>query len=137
MKTNNFVFDTNCLVSSLLIPFCVSQRAITKAEQKGILVFSEETFTELKEVLVRSKFDRYLPLSIRLKYIIELEAGGKFIETTSNFTDCRDVKDNKFLDLAVDSRATCLVSGDKDLLTLSPFHQVPIITPADFISLPF
>jgi predicted nucleic acid-binding protein len=45
----------------------------------------------------------------------------------------RDVRDNQFLDLAVAAQATCIITGDPDLLDLHPFHAMPIVTPAQFI----
>ncbi len=133
---NKFVFDTNSLVSALLLPLSISRRALDRAAENGDLMFSIETLAELKEVLIRSKFDKYVLLINRLDFINKLQAEGTLIVTLSNFTVCRDVKDNKFLNLAVDSRATCIVSGDNDLLILSSFHNIPIITPANFISFP-
>ncbi|WP_419788833.1 putative toxin-antitoxin system toxin component, PIN family [Mucilaginibacter sp. X4EP1] len=35
-------------------------------------------------------------------------------------TTCRDPKDNKFLELAFAAEASCIVSGDQDLLILNP-----------------
>ncbi len=46
---------------------------------------------------------------------------------------CRDPKDDKFLDLAVNGQATCLISGDADLLALHPFRGIAILTPAQFL----
>jgi predicted nucleic acid-binding protein len=48
-------------------------------------------------------------------------------------TDCRDPKDNKFLELAISSGASCIISGDKDLLALNPFHDIPIMSAVDFL----
>jgi hypothetical protein len=41
---------------------------------------------------------------------------GEQIAIVSHVTACRDAKDNKFLDVAVNGQATVLVSGDDDLL---------------------
>jgi uncharacterized protein len=46
----------------------------------------------------------------------------------------RDVRDNKFLDLARRTgQATRIITGDSDLLDLHPFRRIPIVTPAQFI----
>ena len=50
-------------------------------------------------------------------------------------TICRDAKDDKFLELALNGRADIIVSGDQDLLTLNPFQGIPIVQPATFIRL--
>jgi len=44
--TNIFVFDTNSLISALLLPFSVARKAFDIALEKGILVHSRETFGE-------------------------------------------------------------------------------------------
>jgi putative PIN family toxin of toxin-antitoxin system len=134
MKTKRFVFDTNSLISALIIPSSISRLSLKKADQSGILVFSKETLIELNEVLIRSKFDKYVSLDDRLEYIERLESRGEIIETVSNFTDCRDIKDNKFLNIAYDSQALCIVTGDQDLLVLNPFNGLPIISASYFLN---
>jgi putative PIN family toxin of toxin-antitoxin system len=57
----------------------------------------------------------------------------RFIKVTTTVTICRDPKDNKFLELALEVNAACIVTGDKDLLVLNPFENIPIVTPADFL----
>lgn len=47
---------------------------------------------------------------------------------------CRDPKDNKFLELAVASNASCIITGDKDLLILHPFRNIPILNAFDFLN---
>jgi predicted nucleic acid-binding protein len=42
--------------------------------------------------------------------------------------DCRDPKDRPFLELASFARADALVTGDADLLALTPLFSIPIIT---------
>lgn len=46
--------------------------------------------------------------------------------------DCRDPKDDKFLALALEAGADCIVSSDEDLLVLNPYHGIPVIRPLDF-----
>lgn len=46
---------------------------------------------------------------------------------------CRDPKDDKFLELAVNGSASLIITGDKDLLALDPFRGIGIITPAGFL----
>ena len=43
---------------------------------------------------------------------------------------CRDPKDDRILELAVNGNATTVVTGDDDLLVLNPFRGIPIVTPA-------
>ncbi len=55
---------------------------------------------------------------------------------TETITDCRDAKDNKFLEVAVCGHADVIITGDQDLLALSPYRGITIITPRDFLTLP-
>ena len=57
---------------------------------------------------------------------------GEAVEPRIELKACRDPKDDKFLDVAVEGRADALVSGDQDLLILHPFQGIPIIEPAEF-----
>jgi len=47
--------------------------------------------------------------------------------------DCRDPDDNKFLALALDGHAECIVTGDPHLLELHPWRGIPILTPRAFL----
>jgi putative PIN family toxin of toxin-antitoxin system len=57
-----------------------------------------------------------------------------FIKITESVTDCRDPKDNKFLELAISANASCIITGDNDLLVLHPFRGIPILNAVDFIN---
>jgi putative PIN family toxin of toxin-antitoxin system len=48
--------------------------------------------------------------------------------------ECRDPKDDKFLELALDGQADLLVTGDEDLLALHPWRGIPILSPADYLA---
>lgn len=49
-------------------------------------------------------------------------------------SECRDPKDDKFLEVAPNGRADVIVSGDADLLTLNPWRAIAIVTPEDYLS---
>ena len=55
---------------------------------------------------------------------------------TTTIRRCRDPKDDKFLELAVDAKADWIITGDKDLLELSPFQSTSILTPSSALVLP-
>lgn len=57
---------------------------------------------------------------------------AKKVEIKPTLFISRDPKDNFLLDLIDYSKADYLVTGDKDLLELSPFINTEILTPADF-----
>nr|WP_232285716.1 putative toxin-antitoxin system toxin component, PIN family [Crocosphaera chwakensis] len=49
--------------------------------------------------------------------------------------ECRDPKDNKFLEVAVNGNATHIITGDKDLLELHPFRGISILKPKQFLQI--
>jgi putative PIN family toxin of toxin-antitoxin system len=85
-------------------------------------------------VLGRKKFDRYLLPEERERFLARLVLEATLIEVTVHIQVCRDPKDDKVLELAVSSNAMCIISGDQDLLELNPFQNIPILTPAEFLS---
>jgi uncharacterized protein len=48
---------------------------------------------------------------------------------------CRDPDDDEVLALAIAAKVELIVSGDKDLLSLRSFQGIPILAPAQAISL--
>jgi uncharacterized protein len=55
------------------------------------------------------------------------------VEIIESVAECRDSKDDKFLELAINGKAQYIVSGDGDLLVLHPFRTVNIITVEEFL----
>jgi len=45
---------------------------------------------------------------------------------------CRDADDDNVIAGALSGKANCLITGDKDLLILKKFKNIPIIPPKDF-----
>ncbi len=60
-------------------------------------------------------------------------AKAELVTIAERIVACRDRKDDKFLELAVNGRADLIVSGDNDLLALNPFRNIPIVSPAAFV----
>jgi len=127
------VFDTNAIVSAALFEHSIPGRAFYAALDRGVVVLSPATFVELTDVLRRKKFDRYLTVDEREQFLAKLLHDARLIETTETIRQCRDPKDDKFLELVVGGAASCLASGDEDLLILDPFRGVPILTPTKFL----
>lgn len=107
--------------------------ALDKAFAAGELVVSDPILEELNEVIFRKKFDKYLSDERRLAFLARFERRMIKYEVTEFITDCRDPNDNKFLELAITCNATCIVTGDDNLLCLHPYKNIPIITASDFI----
>lgn len=83
---------------------------------------------------MRPKFDRYLSQQSRQQFLTDYRNVILWVDVTYSITDCRDAKDNKFLEVAISANALYLISGDDDLLVLHPYGSVQILNPADFLS---
>jgi len=129
-----FVFDTNVIVSAALLAESVPRQAFDMALGEGTILISVPTLLELAEVLGRERLNKYLPERERMRFLVALLKEAELVEVTETITDCRDARDNKFLELAVGGNADCIVSGDSDLLVLNPFRGIPILTPREFLS---
>jgi|SRR5271170_5897283 len=73
------VFDTNVLVSRLILPQSLPAQALRKAELQALLLISEATMYELADVLDRSKFDRYITLENRKSFLQRLGHIAEFV----------------------------------------------------------
>jgi putative PIN family toxin of toxin-antitoxin system len=133
MNRKVFVFDTNAFVSAALITGSVNDLALDKAFKTGKVVVSEASFAEFTEVLFRRKFDKYFTDERRLQVLQKLERDTLTLKVNITINACRDPKDNKFLELAITAGASCIITGDQDLLMLHPFNAIPILSPADFL----
>ena len=125
MESKLFIFDTNILISAVLFKHSNPRKAFDAATSSGRIAASGATLEEFKEVLLRPKFDKYVSIESRLSIMKQFEELITLSEISVSVQDCRDPKDNKFLELAVSTNASFLVTGDKDLLVLHPFRVFP------------
>lgn len=128
-----FVFDTNAIISAVLLKRSVSRQAFDKAIDQGELLVSAETIDELNRVLGRPDFAKYVTEDERLAFLAVLLREAKLVEVTEAVRERRDPRDDKFLELAVSGKAVCIVTGDQDLLVLHPFRGICIVTPRGFL----
>ena len=130
------VFDTNVIISAMLFSDSVRGRAFLGVLDSGTILMSRSLARELSEVLGRKKFDRYVSREQRGRFLASLIRESDMIEVTESIRACRDPKDNRILELAVDGNADFIVTGDADLLVLNSFRGVRILTPATFLMPP-
>jgi len=127
------VLDTNAFVSRLLIPGSIPAQAVRKAVDEGEILMSESTLFELADVLGRKKFDTYVSIQDREEFLRMLGRIVEMVSVLHAVHDCRDVKDNQILEVAVNGQAQVIVTGDEDLRVLHPFRDISIMTPADYL----
>jgi uncharacterized protein len=130
------VVDTNILIRALLKPEGTVAPILVRLRDGGYtILYSPELLQEVLDVLSRPRF--------RLKYGIrgeDVEAllalivlRGESVVGGERIQVCRDPDDDKLLEIAVGGRADVIVSGDGDLLVLSPFRGIPVLSPSTFL----
>ncbi len=116
------------------MPTSTPARAVRKAVDEAIILVSEALLAELADVLERSKFDVYVSLEDRQRFFLAFCQTAELIPIVYVVQECRDPNDNKLLEVAVNGNADFIVTGDKDLLALNPFRDIPIVTPAEYLA---
>lgn len=135
------VIDTNVWISGLLSGSGAPAQVTRQVVRNYRPVFSAETFAELKDRLWRPKFDRYVTLEQRKRFLLDLESIARWVAIPPAITEktlCRDPADDKFLHVALAAGAAWLITGDQDLLVLSETALalgVRILSPADALRL--
>jgi len=127
------VLDTNVIISAFLIFNSKAQQAYIKALKNAQILYSIDTLNELFNVIKREKFNKYLPLKDRIKLLIQFIDISEEIQITAKIEECRDIKDNKILELAESGNADLIITGDKDLLVLNAKYRFSIITFDEFL----
>jgi uncharacterized protein len=128
------VLDTNILISWLLAEDSVSGRAAAKVVRAKNYLASLETLSELADVLTRPKFDRYVTIDQRNQFLRLIGHTAQMISIIQRVNACRDPKDDKFLELAINGRAQLILTGDNDLLALHPYRGITIQSPSEYLA---
>jgi len=129
------VIDTNVYVSRFIHPNAIPGQAVTKALYQDLTLIAIPIWEELRSVLHRPKFARYIKPDLLEPFLGSVLLAAELVETKTRIRACRDLKEDKFLELAVDGRADAIVTGDSDLVAVHPFRGIAILTPADYLKL--
>jgi uncharacterized protein len=134
MRTRpRIVIDTNALISRLLLPSSLPGRAVRRAVDEGTILVSDATMNELVDVLARPKFDPYISLEDRQHFLRLLGRLAESVPIVLPVRECRDPKDDKLLEVALDGKAELILTGDADLLVLNPWREIAIVSPAEYL----
>lgn len=120
MNKIRIILDTN-----LWINYLISKR-LRKIDRLFhakvvVLLFSEESLSEFVEVAYRPRFRKYFSETEITELLNVFNYFGEVVEVTSGVNECRDMKDNFLLSLAIDGKADYLVTGDDDMLNMKKF----------------
>ena len=128
------VFDASAVVSAALRENSVPERALLHAEATYLFALSAEVEAEIVKVLGRPRFARAVTAARRERILKILHGGAVWFTPAERVTDCRDAKDNKYLELALAAGAASIISGDADLLVLHPWRGVRVLQPAAYLA---
>ena len=145
------VFDCNVFLQALANDESPAARALDFLEAGVITLFvSEPVLREVRDVLTRPKLRRQMPrlTDVRVSALLQRLANKAVLiqNVPEEFQYPRDPKDEMYLNLAIVTNATHLVSRDQDLLDLmntstdvarefrGRFPFLRIMRAADFVS---
>jgi putative PIN family toxin of toxin-antitoxin system len=131
-KPAYIVIDTNVLISAGLLPHSKSAQVLAIAVERFVIAQNEATWHELETRIARQKFDRYFEKDGRLKHLIQIAQSIKRFESSAQIQYSRDQTDNKFLELAIDSQSSIIISGDPDLKNIQVYEGIEILSPSIF-----
>ena len=128
------VFDASSVVGAALRADSIPRRALLIARDQHVIALSGPVFGEIQEVIGRPKFARVLTEDRQAEILQLLTAAAIWVENVRSVQDCRDAKDNKYLELAEAAGADVIVSSDEDLLVLNPWRGIRILRPKEFLT---
>lgn len=128
------VFDASAVVSAALREDGVPEQALLRAEAADIFALSAAVDAEIAGVLERPRFAASISSARRTRILDVLRGEAVWFSPVERVADCRDRKDDKYLELALAAGAWAIVSGDADLLVLHPWRGVRILRPAAYLA---
>lgn len=118
------------------MPGGVPDRAVWLAcGEWGPVALSAAVLREFEDALARPKFASRVSQEARADLIARVRNAGVLLEPAVRVAECRDPRDDKYLELALAAQALAVVTGDADLLVLYPWRGVRMITPRQFLAL--
>jgi uncharacterized protein len=123
------------LVGAAIKPDSVPERALLRARTENLIALSALVEAEIMEVLHRPRLARAMSAERRDRVLSLLRDAAVRFEPAIRITDCRDAKDNIYLELALAAGAATLVSSDMDLLVLHPWRGVYILRPSAYLTI--
>ncbi len=126
------VIDTNVWVSGLQFAKHrgTPTLALEKAMSEDVIASCDEISAEIFRVLTEKFLWEPRRVNAALGAIM---ARAVHVKIRGTVKECRDPKDDMFLECAALAKAALIVAGDKDLLTLGSYKGTRIVTPAEYV----
>lgn len=122
------IVDTNVFVSGIIWSGKPAQIVSKWLSGEFDLILSAELLGEYLEIIERLSKNPELASQWR----DTLVKRATFVSVTQTVDICRDPDDNFILGLGLASKADYLITGDRDILVISPF-PIKIVSPAGFL----
>jgi putative PIN family toxin of toxin-antitoxin system len=131
-KPAYIVIDTNVLISAGLLLSSKSAQVLAIAVEQFVIAQNDSTWHELETRIGRQKFDRYFEKDGRLKHLIQIAQSIKRFKSFAKIKVSADETDNKFIELAIDSQSSIIISDDPDLKNIQVYAGIEILSPSIF-----
>ena len=127
------VLDTNVFISGISFAGPPSQILKAWENQSLQIVLSRKILDEYQRVAatLSAKF-----MSVDILPIIEMVTiYGHFVDTQGfHISLCEDPNDDKFLECAIAGKCKTIISGDKNLLKLTGYEGIAVLSPRNFVN---
>ncbi len=130
-RPSKIIIDTNLWIS-FIISNKLSLLDSLIFSGKIRLIFSLELIKEIEATIAKPKLKKYFLSDGLVEMLTMFEPFINLVEVKSVVSVCRDPKDNFLLELAKDSKADYILTGDKDLLAIAKFGKTKIMTVTSF-----
>jgi len=129
------VFDTNVYVSAAVYGGKpeILFRLSWGSDKQYNLYTSDEILRETVRVLSSDKF-QFTREEVTDVLAIIVEAAD-VVEPKTRISVLSDDSDNRVLECTVKAKADFIVSGDRHLLDLGKYKKIPVLKPAEFLTL--
>lgn len=129
------VFDTNVYISALVFggkPEALLRLSFGRS-QKVELYTSHTILKETARILASEKF--LWPrseIAEAVSFVVKL---AEVVEPKKAVAVCVDEADNRVLECAIEAKADYIISGDRHLIDLEKFEDIPILKPAEYLEM--
>ena len=128
------IIDTNVLVSALIqrnYPNFILYSYVLESLVE--VCISDDLFKEYLEVLNRPKFSKYSDFVNNAEIVLaQIDTIATKFYPIKRFDIIEDNADNRLLELAVDSKADFIITGNTNDFTMSEFQWTKIVTPKEY-----
>ncbi len=133
------VLDTNVLIAAVInIKSSLTQEIYQKfLTLHFTLIISPEILEEVEDLINRERIVKKHKLTTDEREVImsEIAALSYIVPGITHVEVVRDQDDNKIISAAYEGKADYIISRDRDLLDLTQYEGIKIITPEEFIGI--